>query len=65
MRWIRFLSPLSGMGQRNFPVAPMAHWSPTRAMTRASGSAGSGEHAARRLAGGVLEDAAGEVRVGA
>ena len=37
---MRFFSPLSGIGHRNFPVAPMAHWSPTRAMIRASGSSG-------------------------
>src|SRR3989449_7465047 len=34
---MRFFSPLSGMGQMNFPVAPMDHMSRTRVAAAASG----------------------------
>ena len=40
MRWMRFLSPLSGIGQMNLPVAPMAHVSRVRASAPASASSG-------------------------
>ncbi len=36
MRWIRFFSPLSGMGQMNLPVAPMAQVSRVRASAASS-----------------------------
>src|SRR5207249_2775057 len=38
-RWMRFFRPLSGIGQMNFPVVPIAHMSRTRASVVAASCA--------------------------
>ena len=40
IRWMRFARPLSGIGQTNFDVQPIAHVRPTIAAMAASGSSG-------------------------
>ena len=60
-RWMRFFSPLSGIGQMNFPVAPIAHVSRTRAAA-ASASSAAPNSRVRRVAVGIAEDAAPQLR---
>ena len=40
MRWMRFFNPLSGIGQMNLPVHPMAQVRRVRARAPSSGSSG-------------------------
>src|SRR5207302_503113 len=62
MRWTRFFSPLSGIGQMNLPVVPMAHMRRTRAsgssalpnMRLAASSSGSRKTWARMRAGSSI-----------